>query len=58
MLLDPESYIPVEVVRRTEIARAAYRRAPRLPSTASRRARLLVVLRRLRPEASVSPGGP
>ena len=27
MLLDPESYIPAEVARRTELARKAYRAA-------------------------------
>ena len=28
MLLDPESYIPIEVARRSELARKAYRAAP------------------------------
>lgn len=34
MLLDPESYIPTEVARRSELARKAYRAAaPREPDT-------------------------
>jgi hypothetical protein len=44
MLLDPESYIPVEVARRTEVAKQAYRSAPR-PQNPIRRPRLLAALR-------------
>ena len=45
MMLDPESYIPVEVARRTELARMAYQAAPpRLPRPI-RAARLLAMLR-------------
>ena len=45
MTLDPESYIPFEVARRTELARKAYRATPSLPASRVRRTRLLAVLR-------------
>ena len=45
MLLDPETYIPAEVARRTELARQTYRAAPRPLVRPNRRSRLIAVLR-------------
>ena len=45
MLLDPESYIPVEVARGTELARNVYRSTPSRPLKSMQRSRFLAVLR-------------
>ena len=45
MLLDPESYIPIEVTSRTELARQAYQAPAPRPMGPARAIRLFAALR-------------